>query len=129
MFNKSEIFRNAWKFFRSSVNNGWGYTFGECLKTSWKQAKAKAELDTKAQRLAAWEAEKKAAWQARQDSKARAVAALSVADKAKLEALKKEMFLIDMIDRWSDEDRQRRGELQARIDELETETAMTAIAA
>ena len=129
MFNKSEIMKAAWKFFRGSIKNNWGHTFGECLKTSWKQAKNKVEFDAKAQRQAAWEAEKQAAWQAKQDSKARAVAALSVSDRATYDALKKEMFLIDMIDRWSDKDRQRRGELQVRIDELETEPAMTAIAA
>ena len=129
MFNRSEIMKAAWKFFRNSIKNNWGYSFGECLKTSWKQAKAKAELDAKAQRLAAWEAEKQAAWQARQDSKARAVAALSVSDKATYDALKKEMFLIDMIDRWSDKDRERRDELQARIDVLETEKAPATIVA
>ena len=62
MFNKSEIMKAAWKFYCNSVKNNRGYSFGECLKTSWKQAKNKVEFDAKAQRLAEWEAERRVAY-------------------------------------------------------------------
>ena len=129
MFNKSAIFRNAWATYRAYQTMGWDTTFGKCLKAAWDGEKQAIEARKPAE---VKEAERKAAWQAKQDSKARAAAALSDTDRARLEALKKELFILECKDLWNDNDRAYSRKLQARIDELETEKApatMTAKAA
>ena len=129
-YNKSAIFKKAWNQYGFRKRHYWlkeeQKTFGSYLKEAWKDAKhesaKEARREEDARELAGQLAIKEAA-------RARAVAALSDADRETYDALKKEMFLIDMIDRWSDKDRQRRDELQARIDILETEKAPATIVA
>ena len=117
-YNKSAIFRNAWATYRVHVQMGWTTTFGECLKAAWDGEKQAIEALKPAE---VKEAERKAKWQAMQDSKARAIAALSDTDRTKLEALKCKLFTLECKDLWSDNDRAYSWKLQAQIDELETE--------
>ena len=123
MFNKSAIFRNAWATYRVHLQMGWATTFGKCLKAAWDGEKQAIEARKPAE---VKEAERKAAWQEKQDSKARAAAALNETDKARLESLKKELFILECKDLWNDSDRAYSRKLQAQIDALETENANNA---
>ena len=117
-YNKSAIFRNAWATYKARNQMGWATTFGECLKASWEHEKQMAEMRKPAE---VKEAERKAKWQAGQDSKARAAAALSDTDKARLEALKYDLFTLECKDLWNENDWAYSRKLQTQIDKLETE--------
>ena len=116
-YNKSEIMKRAWTLYRNRnrlILEQLGRTkkdsqfyplikknvipFADCLKQAW--ADAKEDI-----------------------AKARAVAVLSVSDKARLDGLKKELLILECKDRWNNHDSQRAGKLQAQIKELETKAA------
>ena len=116
-YNKSEIMKRAWTLYKNKnrlILEQLGRTkkdsplypiikknvppFADSLKQAWADAK-------------------------REVTKARAVTSLSVADKTKLDGLKKELFVLEMKDRWNNHDSQRASKLQALINELETKAA------
>ena len=106
-YNKSEIMKRAWNQYRFRNTHFWlkeeQKTFGFYLKDAWKYAKQetseeagrKERAEANAKILAAKEAEE-----------ARAVAAMTDADKSRLAEIDRQLFNIDMIDRWQDADRQ-----------------------
>ena len=51
-YNRSEIMKKAWEFFRMAKVNNWKHTFrtfGECLRVAWRLAKeARVEAERKA---------------------------------------------------------------------------------
>ena len=132
MFNKSEIFKRAWNQYKFRNTHFWlkeeQKTFGFYLKDAWKHAKQEAAKEAERKEGARVLAEKLAV---KESAKARAVAALTDTGRAKLEALKYELFTLECKDLWNDSDRAYSRKLQAQIDELETEkiSATTAKAA
>lgn len=46
-YNKSEIFKNAWKLFKMSMKWIQKLSFGECLRRAWAEAKEKAAMTNK----------------------------------------------------------------------------------
>ena len=46
-YNKSEIFKNAWKLFKMSMKWIQKLSFGECLRRAWAEAKEKVAMAKK----------------------------------------------------------------------------------
>ena len=46
-YNKSEIFKNAWKLFKMSMKWVQKLSFGECLRRAWAEAKEKVAMTKK----------------------------------------------------------------------------------
>ena len=124
MFNKSAIMKRAWNDYK--INRGYEWaknrTFAQCLMYAWKLAKEEIAEETRRNERARAFAEQA---DIKEVSKAKAVASLSVADKTKLDGLKKELFILECKDIWNDSDRAYSRKLQAQIDALETERTVT----
>ena len=121
-YNKSEIMKRAWNQYRLRNTHFWlkeeQKTFGNYLKDAWKHAKQEAAKEAERKEGARVLAEQLAVKEA---AKARAAAALSDTDRARLEALKYELFTLGCKDLWDDSDRAYSRKLEAQIVELETE--------
>ena len=122
---KSGIMKAAWAHYRHMRGN-WpqmGYTFAQALKEIWRREKRKAADEEAHREQARVHAEWVAAMKAKEAARARAVAALSAEDRARLEALKKDLHAHQCKDLWDDSDRSYVWRLESEIAELEKEAA------
>ena len=118
-YNKSEIMKRAWNQYRFRRHHFWlneeQKTFGNYLKDAWKNARREATEEAKRKERAEANTAMMAAKEAKE---ARAVAAMTDTNRAKLAEIDKQLFNIDMIDRWSDADRQSYYRLQGERERL-----------
>ena len=116
-FDRKAIMKRAWNDYKVSRLNEWSKnrTFAQSLRYAWKLAKEELAEEAKRKERAEAIAQTIAI---NETKEAMAVAAMTDSDKARLKEIDKQLFNIDMIDRWSDSDRQSYYRLQGERERL-----------